>query len=395
MPNALVSRRAEFPDALRIARAKSSPGLGPRMVFFSGGSALNDTSRSLKNYTHNSVHLITPFDNGGSSRRLRDAFNMPAVGDLRSRLMALADETELGQPEIYALFTHRLPERATEQELNREFDALRSGQHRLMKAVPQPMRGLILAQLRVFDDHKPKGFDFCRASVGNLILAGGYFANDRALEPVLFLMSKMVDVLGTVRAVADVNFHIGADLADGSRVLGQRQLTGKEEAPLRHPIKRLFLTDMKQEVPPSAVRLPKRNRKLIERADLICYSPGSLYSSVIAALLPELVGTTIAAQDVPKVYVPSLGTDPECLGLSLLDQVDALLSALRRDAGSEVPAVRLISHILCDANSVDADMARQIGRVHHIQVLRLTLRKKERPDFYDPVLLSDALISMT
>lgn len=67
------------------------PALGPRLVFFTGGTALRGLSRSLTRYTHNSVHLVTPFDSGGSSAALREAFALPAVGDIRNRLAALAD----------------------------------------------------------------------------------------------------------------------------------------------------------------------------------------------------------------------------------------------------------------------------------------------------------------
>ena len=103
-----LTRRVMLPDDLRVARAESAPHLGPRILFFSGGSALNGIARRLKRYSYNTMHLITPFDSGGSSQELRLAFDMPAVGDLRSRLMALADETVLGQPDVYALFSHRL-----------------------------------------------------------------------------------------------------------------------------------------------------------------------------------------------------------------------------------------------------------------------------------------------
>ena len=61
----------------------------------------------LPRYTHNSTHLITPFDSGGSSASLREAFGMLSVGDLRNRLLALADD---GSPEAAAAptcFGHR------------------------------------------------------------------------------------------------------------------------------------------------------------------------------------------------------------------------------------------------------------------------------------------------
>ncbi|BBU58248.1 hypothetical protein KU6B_45130 [Mameliella alba] len=270
-----VEREARLPDDLRVARAESAPHLGPRILFFSGGSALNGISRRLKRYSFNSMHLITPFDSGGSSQVLRRAFDMPAVGDLRSRLMALADESVLGQPDVYALFSHRLPKDAPQDALRAEIGRMVQGKHPLITAIAKPMRQLIRIQLRRFADQVPEDFDYRNASIGNLILAGGYLGNGRALEPVLFLMSKMVDVRGTVRAIVDENLHLGVDLADGRRIIGQRRISGKEVAPVDARITHCFLSDGKAELDPAQVPLPKRNRKLIEQADVICYPPAA------------------------------------------------------------------------------------------------------------------------
>lgn len=93
-----VTRTGSVPDPIRISRYHKAPELGPRILFFSGGTALDQLSKKLKNFTHNSIHLVTPFDSGGSSAKLRHAFDMPAIGDLRSRMIALADETITGHP---------------------------------------------------------------------------------------------------------------------------------------------------------------------------------------------------------------------------------------------------------------------------------------------------------
>ncbi|MFP3427227.1 2-phospho-L-lactate transferase CofD family protein, partial [Pseudoalteromonas sp. SIMBA_162] len=88
-----------------------------------------------------------PFDSGGSSAKLRDAFSMPAIGDLRSRLMALADDSVLGHPDIYRLFTHRLPREARPEMLHATLRELAAGRHPLTMAVAEPMRTLICHQL--------------------------------------------------------------------------------------------------------------------------------------------------------------------------------------------------------------------------------------------------------
>ena len=392
MTKITLQRSAELPDDLRVARSLSAPHLGPRLLFFSGGSALNKISRALKRYTYNSAHLITPFDSGGSSQVLREAFDMPAVGDLRSRLMALADESELGQPDIYALFSHRMPKAVPNAPLRAEVEAMVAGSHPLLKAVSSPIGLLIRDFLRAFLVAAPMDFDFRNASIGNLILAGGYLAHGRLLEPVLFLMSKMVDVRGTVRGVVDCNLQLGVELADGRQIHGQRQISGKEAPPIDSPIVRLFLSEHDKEVLSGSVPLPKRNRKLIRQADLICYPPGSLFSSVIANLLPAGVGRTIARCEVPKVYVPSLGTDPEALGLGLAERVAAILAPLRADAGMEVPGTRLMTHVLCDASEDPAACAEVTAR-HGIPCHRLPLVTDE-PERYDRELMCAALVSM-
>ena len=66
---------------------------------------------------------------------------MPAIGDLRSRLMALADETLSGHPEIIALFNLRLSESLPQMALRHELEQLVSGHPRKFRELPIP-RGL-------------------------------------------------------------------------------------------------------------------------------------------------------------------------------------------------------------------------------------------------------------
>ncbi|MCG8080608.1 MAG: 2-phospho-L-lactate transferase CofD family protein, partial [Candidatus Thiodiazotropha taylori] len=131
-----VTRSITIPDPIKISRYRRLPELGPRVLFFSGGTALNSVSRVLKNYTHNSIHLVTSFDSGGSSAKLRQAFNMPSIGDLRSRLMALADESVTGHPEIYKLFNYRFPGNSKRAELIKQLEMMIRGRHPMIEPVP-------------------------------------------------------------------------------------------------------------------------------------------------------------------------------------------------------------------------------------------------------------------
>jgi CofD-related protein of GAK system len=397
MPPLSITRPVVIPDLLRISRYQRAPELGPRILFFSGGSALNALSRALKRYTHNSIHLVTPFDSGGSSAKLRDAFDMPAVGDLRSRLIALADETVMGHPEIYRLFTYRFSKNSRHSSLLEELDSMVAGTHPLMQEIANPMRRVIRNQLIFFREQMPESFDLSDASIGNLILTGGYLNNHHQLDPIIFLFSKLVNVLGTVRAVVNNTYHLVAVLEDGTRIIGQHRLTGKETEPIQASVKRLSLSESIDKALPVKATLRKRNRKLIQSAELICFPPGSFYSSLISNLLPVGVGSAIASNLSPKVYIPNLGEDPESFGLRLRHQVKQLLFYLRKDAGDKTPTSRLLNFVLMDeqyAETVDEKSRRWICS-QGVQWVAVPLVSKESAPYYDAELLSGALLSLS
>ena len=392
-----IARTMQVPDPVRISRYHKAPELGPRILFFSGGTALNKTSRVLKNYTHNSIHMVTPFDSGGSSAKLRRAYAMPSIGDLRSRLMALADENITGQPEVYRLFTYRFPKHGNSKKMLRQLELMIDGKDPLVDAISNPMRRLIRNQLGYFYDTMPPDFDLRGASTGNLILAGGYINNHHHLDPIIFLFSKLADVLGTVRAVVNDNLHLGAHLADGSNVFGQHRLTGKEVPPLGSAVTKLFLSSQVDKHVPATATLRKKNRKLISQADLICYPPGSFYSSLVANLLPDGICEAIAACDSPKVYVPNLGHDPEQIGMTANSAVQTLLDYLRGDASRDCQTGKLLNFVLIDSkrgryqSPLSAGLMQELG----IQVIDTRLVSRRSAPHYDAKLLVSALLSLT
>nr|WP_321513997.1 GAK system CofD-like protein [uncultured Pseudodesulfovibrio sp.] len=322
-------------DSFKVQQCRDNPDSGPSLLFFSGGTALRETSRALVELTYNSVHCITPFDSGGSSAVLRKAFGMPAVGDIRNRLMALADQSVQGNNGVYALFTHRLSKHAEQAELCRDLGRLASGEHFLLHCIHGRVGESIMEHLQRFLAIMPADFDLRGASVGNLILTAGYLTQGRKMGPVIEMFSELATVRGVVRPVVDMDLHLAAELEDDSIIVGQHLLTGKEVAPLEASIRSMWLTDSLERTTPVHPVVDEGIRKRIARADLICYPPGSLYSSVIANLLPHGVGAAVCDNPCPKVFVPNMGHDPEAVGLTVADQARLLLHYL---AASGAPA---------------------------------------------------------
>jgi CofD-related protein of GAK system len=386
-----IWRRMVMPDLVRAHRYQSLPEQGPKVLFFSGGSALNKISRVFKEYTHHSIHLVTPFDSGGSSARLRAEFDIPAVGDLRSRLMALADETVMGQPEVYDLFTHRLAQYEEPLALRAQLQLLVSGEHPLIECIPNPMKALIQTQLAVTQARIHDAFDLRGASIGNLIMAGGYLNNQQQLDPIVFLFSRLVKTLGDVKTTLDASFHLGVELENGDIVLGQHNITGKEKGTLPSPIKRMWLNKGLREIVHTNQHIGDDRKDAIEGADLICYPPGSFYSSLLANLMPEGVGRSICQNSNPKVYLPNLGVDPEQQGLPLMERIKRLIVTVLADVKAEAHFSALDYLLLDDVYDYGVVDVNQLNDLN-IMVIKTPLIA-EKVDKYDERLVAKALLS--
>ncbi len=70
---------------------------GPKIVVIGGGTGMAMLLQGLKEYTSNLTAVVTVADDGGSSGRLRGDLSMPAPGDIRSCVVALADSELLGR----------------------------------------------------------------------------------------------------------------------------------------------------------------------------------------------------------------------------------------------------------------------------------------------------------
>lgn len=386
-----VSRRLTVPDSVRVHRYQSLPEFAPSILFFSGGSALNKISRHLKRYTHHSIHMVTPFDSGGSSAKLRQAFDIPAVGDLRSRIMALADETVLGQPDVFKLFSYRLSHNASPELLYQEFQSLTDGSHPLMQPIVAPMKSLIKAQLARLQANLPETFDLRGASVGNLIISGGYLGNQQLLDPIIFLFSRLVKTLGEVTTIVDEALHLGVRLTSGECILGQHLITGKECRPLSQPIAEIWLNNGLTEIRPVKANLPEDRRQSIEQADLICYPPGSFFTSVVANLLVAGVSEAIVANSNPKLYLPNLGEDPEQKGWSLMDRIQYLLT-LMLGSPEQNRQTSVLNWVLLDAGYDYGALDEQKLDEWGINVIKTDLIRN-KPDRYDEQLVVEALLS--
>lgn len=333
-----------------IAQLQRAPELGPEVLVFSGGTAFNETARCLKFLTQHGTHLLTPFDSGGSSASLRTAFGMPAVGDLRSRLMALADESLSEHRAVVKLFQTRVPAQADRAIIEILLRGLRTGSDKLLTQIEEPVLSVVRRLLERCFEQAPADFDYRGASLGNLVLTGAYLDHHRRMDPTAGLFSRLIRAAGTARVAVDADLHLGAVLENDRVVLGQHRLTGKEVSPLESPIRELFINrGLAQEIRTSVTAKQKVRQPILQSA-LIVYAPGSFYTSLMANLLPKGIGESVASSKALKVWVPNLGQDPEQLGMTIEEALRKLVDTVRRDA-PDVDPNHCVTHILFDRRS--------------------------------------------
>ena len=361
----------------------------PSLLFFSGGSAINGLAKTLTARRCDACYLISGFDSGGSSAQLRRSLGMPAVGDLRSRIVALIDQSVGVQWEAIAkLLAYRFSDTSAA-----ELEHIANGLHAVNEGIAPDHQAWLSRYIRRFIAVVPDDFDYRKASLGNIVLAGAYACLGRRLDHVAYLFSQLLNLPDTIRVISLDNAHLVAYLDNDIPILGQHRFTGKAKTPLKQRIDRVCLSATIEQEAPISVMPTVENLVLIKEADLICYPPGSFFSSVIANLLPHGVSEAISTNRCPKVYVPNLGADPEQWQLGICDQIEALMRHQGLDPNRDT-ASRVLDTLLLDESLTVPQIEIEKLQAWGIFVIRAKLISRSTPHRYNDDWLATALIDL-
>lgn len=210
--------------------------------------------------------IVSVSDSGGSTGALRQAFDMPAMGDIRKCMVALAPERAV----LAALCEHR------------------------------------------FDNPKP----FAGHSVGNLIISALYQMSGNFADAVR-QASDLLELEGTVLPSTDRPVTLCA--------LHEDDLIVRGESNIPRPGRRIRRVWFDVQNPPAAAGV----LEALMEADAIVLGPGSLYTSIVPNLLVAGVVDAIRDSTAIKIYVSNLMTQSgETDGFSTADHVSALLEYL-------------------------------------------------------------------
>jgi uncharacterized cofD-like protein len=240
---------------------------GPRIAALGGGPGLSNLLGGLKRHTANLTGVVAVTDDGGSTGRLRESFDVPAVGDLTDCLAALSEVEQM--PDL----------------MKYRFE---------------------------------RGGELSGHTFGNLFLVSLYELTGDFAQAVR-MADRVLALAGSVYPSTPAPARLVAELEDGSRIEGESRI---RETPGR--ARRVWLEPAGPPVMPEVLRA-------IERARLIVLGPGSLFTSVIPSFLPPDLSRAIRRSEARLVYVVNIMTEVgETDGMSAYDHYRAVAEHLER-----------------------------------------------------------------
>lgn len=217
----------------------------PKVVVLGGGTGMPVLLQGLKEFPLDLTAVVTVADDGGSTGKIRNAIHVPAPGDVRNVIAALANVDD----DLHQLFQYRI-----------------------------------------------KGnTDLTGHALGNLLLvATNEITGDfnEAVEKV----ARLFNVQANIYPIVNEPVTLHAEMEDGTIVSGESNIPIKNKK-----INRVFVT-------PEDVEANQLVVSAILEADLIVISPGSLYTSILPNLIIKDVVEALKETEAKTIYVCNIMT---------------------------------------------------------------------------------------
>lgn len=232
-----------------------------KVVVLGGGTGLSALLRGLKNFPLDITAVVSVSDDGKSTGRLRKEFNIPAVGDIRRVLISLAEIEPLVEKVLNYRFT-------TNSELNGH-------------------------------------------TVGNLLLTATTNISGNMSDGIEGVGS-VLNLKGKVLPLTEDNVILMGKMEDGSIIEGEHNITeaGKK-----------IIDVFYKETP----IICESVIKAIREADLIIFSMGSLYTSIMPNLISKDMLEAIDNSKAKLMYTCNMMTQPgETENYTIVDHINVL-----------------------------------------------------------------------
>lgn len=242
--------------------------MNKKVTVLGGGTGLSYLLKGLKNFPVDITSVITVSDNGKSTGKLRKEFNTPAVGDIRKVITSLSSKDST----IKQLMEYRFQ---TSSDL---------------------------------DGH----------AIGNLILTA-LLDITGSLDDSIKALSNLLDVNHKVLPISeDSSLTLMCTTEKDELIEGQKEISKSPQK-----IKRIFYKE-EPHVTPEVI-------EAIKTSDLIIFSMGSLYTSLLPNIICKEVQKALNETSTPIMYLCNAMTQPgETDGFMVSDHIKMINSYLNR-----------------------------------------------------------------
>jgi len=236
----------------------------PAVVAIGGGRGLSATLSAAKPHASRLTGIVASADDSGSTGRLRRGLNISAPGDIRRCLTAMSD---------------------------RRSDAL----------------------ARAFE-YRFEGSDVEGHALGNLVIAA-FSAGSSDFSVAINQVSALLGIdpnVGRLYSATERPSTLAAITREGRRVTGQYAISQTQG------VERVWLE-------PSVSRAPAAAVEAIRTAQHVLIGPGSLFTSVLAAVLAPGISEALEDTTARCTYICNTSSsEPETLGYSVNMHIERL-----------------------------------------------------------------------
>ncbi len=259
-----------------------------KIVVFGGGTGISYLLRGLKDFPVDITAVIAVSDNGRSTGKLRKEFHTPAVGDIRKVI------TNLSQ-------------------------------------IDEPIKDMMSYRFNTSSDLNGH-------AVGNLILTAMLDITGSLKESIASL-SKILDVRHTVLPITeDSDLTLMGLSTNGEVIEGEEEITKANTK-----IKKIYYKHEPQVLPEVI--------DAINEAELIIFSMGSLYTSLLPNIICKQVKNALSKTKAPIMYLCNIVTQPgETDDFTVGDHVKLINSYLGK---------RKVDVVVANNEKVEEEMAKK------------------------------------
>lgn len=278
-----------------------------KVVVFGGGTGISYLLKGLKDFPIDITAVITVSDNGRSTGRLREEFHTPAVGDIRKVITSLSSIEE----PIKKMMSYRF---STTSDL---------------------------------DGH----------ALGNLILTAMLDITGSLKESIASL-SKLLDVRHTVLPISeDPSLTLMGKDKDGNIIEGEEQITTANRQ-----FEKIYYKKEPKVLPEVLTA--------IKEADLIIFSMGSLYTSVLPNVICKEVQAALEETKAPLMYTCNVVTQPgETDGFTVSDHIKLLNKYLHK---------KKIDAVIASNTKIDKKIAEKYSTAEQKEPVKIDYQELEK-----------------